>query len=49
MSSLADVEKDFVAWFTGNGAELSAKVAFKDFSGEQAGRGLVALEDIKVR
>lgn len=38
------VEADFLNWFTGNGAWISPKLAFKDYSEESAGRGMVALE-----
>lgn len=41
------VETDFINWFTGNGAWLSPRLAFRDYSGEGAGRGLVALEAFK--
>ncbi|CAG8484797.1 5250_t:CDS:10 [Diversispora eburnea] len=39
--------KNFVEWFCSNGGILSSKIAFKDYSFENAGRGIVALEDIE--
>lgn len=43
------VETDFLDWLTSNGAWVSPKLAFKDYSSEGAGRGVVATDDIKVQ
>ncbi|RHZ53480.1 hypothetical protein Glove_441g90 [Diversispora epigaea] len=39
--------KNFVEWFCSNGGIISSKITFKDYSFENAGRGIVALEDIE--
>ncbi len=41
-------EKEFIDWFQKHGGWLNPKVNFKDYSFEDAGRGMVALDDIKV-
>jgi len=42
------VETDFLSWLQDNGAFVSPKLGFRDYSFEGAGRGLAALEDFKV-
>ena len=51
MSYILNFEKinqKFVDWFCSNGGMISQKIAFKDYSSENAGRGVVAVDNIQV-
>jgi SET domain-containing protein 6 len=39
----------FIQWLQDNGAQISPKIAIKDYSDEGAGLGVVALEAVKVK
>lgn len=43
-----EVEKAFYTWFEGNGGWISPKIAFKDYNEIDAGRGMIALDYLKV-
>ncbi|CAJ0766492.1 8690_t:CDS:2, partial [Entrophospora sp. SA101] len=40
------INESFVDWFCANGGIISPKIAFKDYSNENAGRGMMAVEEI---
>ncbi|CAG8610715.1 11000_t:CDS:1, partial [Acaulospora colombiana] len=42
------INKNFTEWFCANGGIISSKIAFKDYTFENAGRGVVAIDDIEV-
>jgi SET domain-containing protein 6 len=42
------INENFINWFCINGGVITPKIAFKDYSNENAGRGLVAVEEIEV-
>lgn len=43
-----EINKQFIYWFCSNGGTISPKISFKDYSSENAGRGVVAVDDIEV-
>jgi hypothetical protein len=43
-----EINQKFVDWFRSNGGMISQKIAFKDYSSDNAGRGVVAVDDIQV-
>lgn len=47
-SNFEEINKQFINWFRNNGGTISSKIAFKDYSSENAGRGVVAVDDIEV-
>jgi SET domain-containing protein 6 len=47
-SSFEETGKTFWKWLEANGATLSKDIEIKDYRSEGAGRGIVAIKDIKV-
>ncbi|KAI8977011.1 hypothetical protein BDF20DRAFT_872393 [Mycotypha africana] len=47
MSNFDNNGRAFLDWLINNGASISDSIAFKDYSSENAGRGVVATKDIK--
>ena len=43
-----EINQQFINWFYSNGGTISSKIAFKDYSSENAGRGIVAVDNIEV-
>ncbi|CAG8438358.1 9829_t:CDS:2 [Acaulospora morrowiae] len=46
-STFENANKSFTEWFCTNGGMISSKITFKDYSRENAGRGVVAVDDIE--
>ncbi|RIA96210.1 hypothetical protein C1645_688125 [Glomus cerebriforme] len=42
-----EINQEFINWFCSNGGTISSKIAFKDYSSENAGRGVVAIDNIQ--
>ncbi|CAB4386106.1 uncharacterized protein OCT59_022493 [Rhizophagus irregularis] len=42
-----EINKQFIHWFCSNGGTISPKISFKDYSSENAGRGVVSVDDIE--
>ncbi|KAF2114915.1 hypothetical protein BDV96DRAFT_87934 [Lophiotrema nucula] len=47
MSSFDDTSRQFLAWLSKSGAEVSNKIELQDLRAQQAGRGVVAVQDIE--
>ncbi|CAG8480211.1 828_t:CDS:10 [Funneliformis mosseae] len=45
--NFGEINQKFVEWFCSNGGKISPKIAFKDYSSENSGRGVVAVDDIQ--
>jgi hypothetical protein len=48
MAEFEQVNTAFLAWLATNGATVSKSISLQDYSGEGAGRGVVAVADIDV-
>lgn len=48
MSEFDTASNRFVEWLKANDATISDSLAIKDYRSEKAGRGVVAIRDIKV-
>ncbi|CAI2181597.1 11898_t:CDS:2 [Funneliformis geosporum] len=45
--NFGEINQKFIDWFCSNGGRISPKIAFNDYSSENAGRGVVAVDDIQ--